>query len=288
MKYTKPATTYKEQINILKTRGLIVDNEARALDVLQNISYYRLSAYYLPFQLGRDAFKKGTHFDDIVALYEFDRHLRDMLWDAIESIEISVRTQITYHLAHTYGVFGYVNAQNFHKKFKHAEWMGKLAENINRSHEVFIKHYHEKYTEETNLPIWMVTEVAPFGQLSQLFHGLQKKDKQAIAHMKYALDQLLLTSWLHTLSYIRNLCAHHARVWNRTVSIKPMIPRNEQAWQKINNQKIFFVLLIIKKLMSMTEEWQEWQAGFIKLIDSNPAINLNAMGFPDDWKKQLS
>jgi abortive infection bacteriophage resistance protein len=166
--------------------------------------------------------------------------------------------------------------------------MGKLAENINRSHEVFIKHYHEKYTEETNLPIWMVTEVVPFGQLSQLFHGLQKKDKQAIAHMRYALDQLLLTSWLHTLSYIRNLCAHHARVWNRTVSIKPMIPRNEQAWQKINNQKIFFVLLIIKKLMSMTEEWQEWQAGFIKLIDSNPAINLKAMGFPDDWKKQLS
>lgn len=287
MKYTKPATTYQEQITILKKRGLIIDDEARAIDILQNISYYRLSAYYLPFQSSSDTFKKEIHFDDIVALYEFDRHLRDLLWDAIESIEISIRTQITYHFGHTYGIFGYTEPSNFHKKFQHAEWLNKLNENIKRSHEVFIEHYHEKYAEEMNLPIWMISEIVPFGQLSQLFHGLQKKDKQAISHMRYKVDQLILVSWLHSLSYIRNLCAHHARIWNRILAIKPMIPRNEKVWSAMSNEKIFSILLVIKKLMSMSDEWVEWRENFIKLIDSSKNINLKAMGFPDNWKELL-
>ena len=284
MRYLKPAKTFQEQIDILKDRGLLIDDEPNASDILQNISYYRLSAYFLPFQSAHNIFKEKTNFLDIVRLYEFDRHLRDMLWDAIESIEVSVRTQITYHFAHTYGPFGYAQSINFHPSFKHAEWLSDLQENVNNSHETFVKSFREKYSEEEHLPLWMATEVMSFGKLSKFFLGLHKKDKQAISDIKYKLNQSVLTSWLHTLVYVRNLCAHYSRIWNRTLSIKPIIPRKEKEWEGINNQKIFCILLILKSLMSMAEEWQEWKEKFIQLIDSAPFVNLYSMGFPVDWR----
>lgn len=287
MKYIKPPKNFEEQLTILKDRGLIVNNKSKGIDVLQNISYYRLSAYFLPFQSQTDKFNKGTTLENVLTLYEFDRHLRDLLWDAIESIEISIRTQLTYHLAHKYGAFGYTDPGNFNSKFNHSEWLERLKENIERSREVFIKHYLAKYNEENNLPLWMATEVISFGQLSTLFSGLRKEDKQAISHEKYKLDQFVLSSWCHTLVYIRNLCAHHNRIWNRILAIKPAIPRKDKEWENINNKKIFSVLLITKKLMSMPEEWEEWRVGLLSMIDKFPSINIGSMGFPDNWREKF-
>lgn len=287
MKYTKLPKNFEEQLTILKSRGLIANNKPKAIDVLQNISYYRLSAYFLPFQAQTDKFNKGTTLENVLMLYEFDRHLRDLLWDAIESIEISIRTQLTYHLAHKYGAFGYTDPGNFNSKFNHSEWIERLKENIERSREVFIKHYLAKYNEESNLPLWMATEVISFGQLSTLFSGLRKEDKQAISHEKYKLDQFVLSSWCHTLVYIRNLCAHHSRIWNRILAIKPAIPRKDKEWENINNKKIFSVLLIAKKLMSMPEEWEEWRVALLSMIDKFPSINIGAMGFPDNWRENF-
>jgi len=287
MKYIKPPKNFEEQLAILKSRGLIVDNKSKAIEVLQNISYYRLSAYFLPFQAQTDKFNKGTTLENVLTLYEFDRHLRDLLWDAIESIEISIRTQLTYHLAHKYGAFGYTDSGNFNSNFNHSEWLERLKENIERSREVFIKHYLAKYNEENNLPLWMATEVISFGQLSTLFSGLRKEDKQAISHEKYKLDQFVLSSWCHTLVYIRNLCAHHSRIWNRILAIKPAIPRKDKEWENINNKKIFSVLLITKKLMSMPEEWEEWRVGLLSMIDKFPSINIGSMGFPDNWREKF-
>ena len=133
----------------------------------------------------------------------------------------------------------------------------------------------------------MATEVISFGQLSTLFSGLRKEDKQAISHEKYKLDQFVLSSWCHTLVYIRNLCAHHSRIWNRILAIKPAIPRKDKEWENINNKKIFSVLLITKKLMSMPEEWEEWRVGLLSMIDKFPSINIGSMGFPDNWREKF-
>ncbi len=284
MKYTKPPTTFKGQLQILKDRGLIVKDESKTIDILQNISYYRLSAYFIPFQSEVDKFNQNTTIDDVITLYEFDRHLRDLLWDAIESVEISVRTQVTYHLAHTYGAFGYRDSQNFNSKFDHSKWLEKLKKNVKASKEVFIKHFFERY-EEVSLPIWMATEILSFGQLSNLFYGLKKADKQSISREKYGLDQSIISSWIHTLVYIRNLCAHHSRIWNRILAIKPVIPRKDTEWNNINNKKIFSVLLVIKRLMCMSDEWEEWRASFLTMMGKFPNVNIKSMGFPDNWEE---
>lgn len=118
MKYTKPPLTYEQQVTLLKERGLIIDDEIRAERLLSHISYYRLSAYMLPFRKldgGNylDQFKEGTSWDDVYNLYLFDRKLRLLVFDAIERIEVSIRTQITYQLSHKYGSHWQTDASIF-------------------------------------------------------------------------------------------------------------------------------------------------------------------------------
>ncbi len=285
MKYTKPPITYHEQIKILLKRGLTIKDKPKIMEILNSISYYRLSAYYLPFQNKQDCFNKGTQLEDIINLYEFDRNLRLLLLEAIENVEVSLRTIITYNLAHKYGAFGYTYFKNLSPRFNHSNWMRKLKESINRSHEIFINHFFNKYNSEKHLPIWMVTEIISIGQLSILLKGMQKSDIQNISHKQYNIDQKLLVSWIHTLVYVRNLCAHHSRIWNRTLSIFPKIPRVSKEWLGINNKKIFSVFLILKNLITNQDKKKCIFSNFKKLLKAN--INLTAMGFPIDWKERL-
>lgn len=171
MEYQKPPLTYSEQLDLLLDRGLQIENKAGALHYLKNISYYRLSAYFLPFKQS-EQFQKGANFKDIINLYTFDRKLRLLALDAIEPIEIALRTQIIYHLSHKYGTFGYLDEKNFSNRFKHATWLKNLNSSIKDSTETFIKHYKTKYTLATHLPLWMAIEVISFGNLSYFFRGL--------------------------------------------------------------------------------------------------------------------
>jgi abortive infection bacteriophage resistance protein len=152
--YTKPALTYALQLLKLQGNGMSISDEPAALRALASISYYRLSAYWYPFRLrdtqtnaALDAFEAGTRFEDAIALYEFDQQLRSLVLSAIEPIEVAVRTQFTYHLAHQHGAFGYTQAHHFHPQFNHADWVKKLAEEATRSKDAFI------CTTKANTPI---------------------------------------------------------------------------------------------------------------------------------------
>ena len=133
----------------------------------------------------------------------------------------------------------------------------------------------------------MVCEVISFGQISQLFCGLWKQDKQIIAREHFGIDQVLLISWLHTIVYIRNLCAHHSRVWNRTLSISPKVPNKISEWQGVNNTKIFAVFLIIRKLMLVRGNWDQWSGELLTLLGEFPKIDVSKMGFPENWRDLL-
>lgn len=283
MKYHKPPLTFKEQCKILQSRGLIISDESVAIEALKNINYYRLSAYFSPFQTQKDVFKKSTTLNDILSLYEFDRRLCLLLTEPLAEIEISIRTQVAYYLSHKYGPFGYTNHRNFYMRFNHPDWLRKVEDNIEKSHEVFIKHFRTKYKSEEYLPIWMVCEIISFGQISQLFRGLMKHDRQAIARGHFGIDQMVMVSWLHTLVYVRNLCAHHCRIWNRTLSIRPKILHRSSQWQNIQNEKIYCIILVLKHLMRVQQKWDEWVKKLLILLNEFPHINIKRMGFPNNW-----
>lgn len=288
MKYTKPPLTFQEQVELLKSRGLIITDDAKTNTVLENINYYRLSAYFPPFQTKKDVFDEGTTLEVILSLYEFDMRLQNLILEASANIEIGVRTQLAYHLAHSYGTFGYIDSSNFYHYFDHYHWLKRIRENINRSHEVFVKHFRAKYTSENDLPVWMICEVISFGLVSQLLKGLKKKDKKAISKGHFGIDHILMTSWIHTIVYVRNLCAHHSRIWNRILSIRPIRNKKDKDWDGIRNDKIFAVLLIIKKLNRLAGNWEEWSGKLLTLLGDFPNVDVTRMGFPDNWKEVIS
>lgn len=254
-----------------------------AIEALKNINYYRLSAYFSPFQTQKDVFKKSTTLNDILSLYEFDRRLCLLLTEPLAEVEISIRTQVAYYLSHQYGPFGYTNHRNFYMRFNHPDWFRRVEDNIKQSHELFIKHFRAKYKSEKHLPVWMVCEVISFGQISKLFRGLKKHDRQAIARGHFGIDQMVIVSWLHALVYVRNLCAHHCRIWNRTLSIRPKILHRSSQWQNIQNDKIYCIILVLKHLMRMQQKWDEWVKKLLMLLKEFPHINIKKMGFPNNW-----
>lgn len=294
--YSKPPLTFLEQIEHLETRGMRFQDKKYAAQKLSSISYYRLSGYWYPFK-SKDSntqitnqFINDTHFSEIISLYEFDRKLRLLVLDAIERVEVAIRTQFTYHLGHSCGAFGYANPNNFHKNFKHKVWLKRLNSEVKRSKDDFIAHYSYKYTGYPIVPIWMMTEIISLGALSFGYEGLKNtaEEKKRIAAY-FELHYKKLQDWLHVLTYIRNICAHHSRLWNRSMSIKPSIS-GDSRWirQPVQrNDKIFYILLMLRYLLNATGNGEDWKTEVDALL--TPIATKKrwraAMGLPADWKE---
>ncbi|WP_201616052.1 Abi family protein [Psychrobacter immobilis] len=298
--YVKPPLTFAQQITRLEKKGMFFEDKHLAEAKLASISYYRLSGYWYPFRIRNDQnvvtsqFLDGTNFNEVVSLYEFDRKLRSLILDAIERVEIAVRTQFTYQMGHRYGAFGYTDKGNFHSKFDHQKWLGKIQNEVSWSTDDFIKHYSLKYEGFPKVPIWMLTEVISLGALSVGYRGLINDRAQGIEDKKlisnhFSLHHKKLGDWLHTLTYVRNICAHHGRLWNRSLAIKPdrtkdvnwlppMTPRND---------RIFYVLLMLRHLLKETGNGDDWAVEVNNILEPLAAERKwrSAMGLPENWRE---
>lgn len=288
MHYNKPALTFEEQLALLRQRGLTVSDPARALHWLKQISYYRLSAYLLPFRDGED-FRPGTDFNDIAGLYIFDRKLRLLMLDAIERIEVAIRTSITYEIGHTHGPFGHTDPANFSPSFNHGRLMSDLTAEEGRARETFAAHFRRKYTHEAHLPVWMATELLSLGTISKLYEGLAPDLKRRIARA-YRIDPQFLASWLHALAYLRNVCAHHKRLWNREFGIKPRFPTRSREWLHglPDNGRLYGMLVVLRHMLLVVSPQCGWRERLFDLYDAHPNVPLSAMGIPVDWRNRPS
>ena len=288
-KYNKPPLSYDKQLDLLASRGLIFADRSKAEKFLSQVNYYRFSAYCLPFELRRHQFHAGITFERIQQLYEFDRRLRFLIDEALEVIEISVRSTISYYLACKYGAFVHEDVKIFFDKSKHAEWIAKIHDETTRSKETFIEHYATKYDGFPQLPLWMAVEVMSFGALSQLYHNLLRDDQISLAKVA-GYHSTVVSSWLHTFTYIRNMCAHHSRIWNRELSIAMVVPK-QGSWQDINTKRVGSVVFAINNFLSKLPIEQrirnEWHAEMNTLL--NQPVNIpkfyEVMGFRDKWKE---
>lgn len=282
--YAKPALTFEQQMTLLQQRGVIIDDRAKAITTLGRISYYRLSAYFYPFRDGDEAFRPGTRFDSAVELYEFDRRLRLVVLDAIERIEVLARTRITYELAHACDPFAHATALTFDTQFDHSEWYQGFLEELRRAREDFVAHYRAKYDGFPRVPIWMASELMSFGTLSRMFEGM-RRDHQAAVAGAFGVHWRVAGSWLHALSYVRNLCAHHGRLWNRELAIKPRLPSGPPEWSAVNGHRVFGTLCILRHLTRPChggEAWATSARALLREMDGKPQLQ-RAMGMPVGW-----
>ncbi len=288
MIYDKQPLTIDEQVARLSFRGLEITDSSHALHTLERISYYRLSAYWYPVKNADSSFSAGANFDVALQLYEFDRHLRLLVMDAIERVEISLRTAITYTLSHTYGTFAHTNPDNSRRHFRHEQWIAKVEHDSKYAQEDFVSHYRNTYEGFPTLPLWMVTEVVSLGALSRLYEAMLHGDQLKISS-DYHIQPIVLRTWLRTLTYIRNVCAHHYRLWNRQLAVAPELPRHDEQWQSPitpTSKRLFAVLLILRQMMAHHHQGVHWQQRVSELL--KPIAKKDywriAMGLPDDWQ----
>lgn len=290
--FTKQALAYADQIALLEQRGMVIADHVTAEAVLSRVSYYRLSAYWHPFKMPASAgatsstLVPGTTFETVVALYDFDRQLRLLVLDALERIEVAIRTAVTYHLGMTYGAFGHVDRNTFHAGFDHGTWLTHLHQETTRSSDAFVSHYKQKYLGFPTMPIWMMTEVISLGSLSRMYKGMLPRDKNAVA-APLNIHPKRLQDWLHVLTYVRNICAHHSRLWNRSLAIRPTA-MSEPEW---NNpilprlDRVFCILLMLRYMMRQTGNGAAWRDECNALLQPIAATTQwrQAMGMGPDW-----
>lgn len=291
MDYTKLATTFPQQADKLISRGLIADKDI-LIERLRAVSYFRLSGYLFPFRnKNDDNFKDGTNFETVWKRYTFDRRLRILIMDALERLEVAVRTRLVYKHSHAYGAFGYIEPTNLPKltSTNHDKFLIKVDEQTRQSREVFVKHFRDKYGDSHDrLPIWMTAEIMTFGMLLTMFKGIETTIKQEIAS-EYRISDWVLESWLRSLNGIRNICAHHGRLWNREIGDKPKIPKGKKhpEWHEpieIHNNRIFGILTVLKYLINIIAPQSKWPERFLHLLEEYPEIPLIPMGFPENWR----
>lgn len=282
--YTKQPLRYSEQVRLLKNRGLNIADTSYAEACLSDISYYRLSAYFYPFYADKKShiFKPGSDFDSVIKLYRFDNEFRLLLFNAITLIEVSVRTKLTYELSHKYGPFWLENEMLYRDKGKTQQLLSKLKEELDRSDEEYLAHYRTKYLEEIP-PAWISLEISSFGLISQLYMNLSNfKDKKDIAR-HFGLPHPVFQSFLHSLTVVRNICAHHSRIWNKVLSVQPVIPKGSiqsmVASNKMKRDRISVIILMMTEILSKISIANDFRKEFQSLLIKYPDVDLRAMGF---------
>jgi len=292
--YSKKALSYREQLDLLKSRKLKVANEDKALHLLENLSYYRLSGYFYPqleMPKSNHIFKENSSFESAFQMYKFDRELRILLSSNIEKIEVSFRAKLTYHLSHQYGPFWYTFDKLFKNKNIQENSINSLKKAMNDSTEDFVIKYRKKYIDNY-LPSWMALEIVTFTHLSVIYENLKDtRSKSSIAKF-YGLKYQILENWLKILTYTRNICAHHSRLWNRELSLKVSKISTTLDFPFIETKgvvknKAYIYISIIKYLVDVINPGNSFRAKLLDLISKYPNIDYTkSMAFPDDWLDQ--
>lgn len=292
-RFCKKSLTAEEQLNLLINRGLIVENFNAAVDILKRIGYYRLSAYMKNFQKEvTHEFVKGTKFKDVIDLYNFDRQLRLLCFNAIQNIELSYRTSISNVLSKEYNSHWFLNKNVFRdvKDFDHCKELIKneIKNKNNEYAETFIAKYYQKYDDPKFPPFWMIVETFTIGSLNKLYQMLHISNKRkVIEYLGFGFDKkfMVTSNWLFAVCVIRNICAHHSRLFNRVFTITP----TKQALIKELNtdcrNTFYYLAMIINYYLKTMSNDISFEDDLIQLFAKFPNVDKTKMGFPTNWNK---
>lgn len=306
--YDKPALTLVQLVDRMADRGLSIPDRERATRYLRHLGYYRLSPYTIPFQLTGTGhqFRADVAFDDVLDLYVFDRSLRLLVLDAVERIEVAIRSALTDHMSLTYDdPHWYVDTCHFRDPRKHRRFLDDIAkacdDQLARAPEhpgdsiVFrsaLEHYLTTYASPELPPSWLMVEMLTIGSLDHLIRNLgQRSDKTAIART-VGLNAALMESWLRTYVRVRNICAHHGRLWNVGLGVYPALP-SSRAISWLNDpsvigprrsKQLYPVLVSLQSVLDTVSPHSSWAQRLSDLLTSHPHLPLRGIGMPDDWR----
>lgn len=315
--YAKPYLSFADQVGLLQQRGMGITNAWQAARHLERIGYYRLKEYWHPLRQSRPAvradgsrfteiledFRPGSLFEHAVDLYVFDKKLRMLMADAIERIEVALRVEVAYHLgkrdafAHRDTKFldpKRSTAARGGQQTRHAQWLDRADVAETRSRADWLNDFRTKYSMP--LPVWMAVETWDFGTLSHLIEMAHPSDRAAIA-LKYGIgNSELLISWIKTLSYVRNVCAHHSRLWNHPLIAQPRLPKgteaplmNHIAAYQSSSTRVYAAGAIAQHFLRAVYPRSSWKTRMIHLwngFPTVPGVSAGQAGFQLGWRTE--
>ena len=290
--YSKQSKLPHEQIGNLKSRGLVIQHENKAIDYLSNIGYFRLSAYFYPLLAepkSKHIFKPGADFDMALNMYKFDRKLRMIIFNEIEKIEIAIRATITDVVCHQLNdVFWITKPQYFDHRERFEQTLQRITNEVEKSNEEFIAHYKNKY-QNPYPPAWMIVEVLPLGTLCKVFTNLKDHAVRKKVAQRFGVRYGVFHSWILTLAGLRNMCCHHTRTWNKKLTISPIVPQ-KTTYPFVRNMsdlgRIYCRLCIVKYLATTISPNNKFTTKLKDLLKRYPNIDIRAMGFPANWEHE--
>lgn len=288
--FAKPALSLSQQVDLLRSRGMTITHEQEAEETLLRLNYYRFSGYALHFEEFQNRqrthrFKPGISFDQVVNLYEFDTCLRVLLFRYIEPVEVAFRAAICYELAiRTQNPHWYLERDMYDDRFDYDRLVTDCQRDYDRSDEVFAKSYREKYGSPALPPAWMMSEILSIGKWSLIFKNLvDGEHKKAVSH-HFSTKPYYLESWIHSLSVLRNLCAHHCRIWNRNFTIPPALPEKLRHLV-IGNARLAAPIVVLTHLLKTLGKNIEFQSNWDGLLARFPDVPRDKMGFPPQGQR---
>ena len=291
--FTKPYSSPEQIVQILKSRGMLMEDERKVESYLLNIGYHRLSAYIYPFYKSPKSdlkLKEGTNFEQVLTLYRFDKKLRILLFNEIEKIEVAIRSVLAnigcQELDDRYWI---TKPEYFANADKFNQTLAVIEKELTSSKEDYIEDFRRNYVENYP-PAWMITEVLSFGNLNYIYSNVASNQLMKRIAEYFGLKPQVFTSWLTVLANLRNMCCHHARVWNRDFMLKPAEPRKTKyAWigtLKMDKKRIYYRLCIIRYFLSSISPNNNFNEKLLELLTNFPSVDIAAMGFNKEWKNE--
>ncbi len=235
-------------------------------------------------------YKSGSTFEQAINLYLFDKELRQLIFKAIQDIEISLRTKMIQMFSMEHGAFWFMDSSLFKNEEFYEGCLDNIKKEVSRSNEDFIKEHSQKYTYPALPPVWKTLEVVSFGTFSKLFclfkdNRLKKQVARELGLPQYTY----LESWIRCITVLRNCCAHHARIWNRRFALKPQLPnRLPLQWITPSQKpiKLYHQLCTLLYLEQTITPCMDLKSSLFKLFAEYPNVDLHAMGFPQGWENE--
>ncbi len=281
---TKPFLTIDEQVDLLISRGLVVNDRENAKNILNRTNYYRFSAYSLTLR-SEDKFEEGISFDDIYELYCFDDALRRIVLRYSQYVEVAIRSYIAYEHSRLYGPLGYMDNKNFENVMFHLDFIAKLTDEIEKSDDVFV--YHHKVDYNNVFPLWVAIECATFGNLSKMYKNLLPDDRMYIARHYFGVGREYIENWLQAIVFARNIAAHGGRFYNRILRAVPL-KLDKKHKLIIDRYSTFAYIFAIHKMQPTEALASDMRQDLSSIFEQYPFVRKDFLGFPDNWLEVLN
>lgn len=294
--FAKAAISIPDQILLLQQRNLFIHDKNLAEHYLIHVGYYRLAGYWQFLQCDpiKHIFNAGTTFENVIELYNFDRELRLLLSDAIERIEVSLRSLIVNSMCSVHGAVWYSDAKCAERNDLYKDNMKAIDVELERSSEDFVIHHDRKYGKEAYPPAWKTVQILSFGTLSKLYSNICNSfpEKKQIAVALGLPTYTWLESWMVVISVLRNYCAHHSRVCYRRFNFPPKeLIRSKLPWIKnyptgVLKEQLYFQLCVVKFVLDRCSPNNDFSVKLQHLIAKYPTVITERMGFIPCWLQE--